>query len=353
MHQYVLKNPLKKGIVVIFDFLGRALTPNSPKSFKLDQVKKILLIRNDHIGDVMMTLPAIRPLREKLSNATIDLLVDESTAPILLNSVEFSDNLHVQKKGWFHRSASLLERWNSFWQTLKKIKKNNYDVAIDFRGDLRNNLLMAFAGIPFKIGRGITGGGFFLNFEDNNIQDQHQITINMNLLKNFGISAKDFQIKPLIPKTPFAHKDLEPKKYMIIHPGVGYEAKQWGAENFLKLLSLLQKDCILKIAVIGTKEERNAFEVPNDVLDLRGEVSLKDLPALIKEASIFIGNDSGPAHIAATQGIKTFVLFTGLNKSIEWAPKGPSVQVIEGAKKDILPETVFDCLKPSLTEILS
>lgn len=277
-------------------FIGRRSHHDSPR--------KILVIRLDSIGDVVMTKPAIEALRRKFPKAEIDLLIAPQAAslfqhePELCRVIEFKPSRHI----------------------LSKIRKNRYEVGIDFRGDLRNILLMTLAGIPCRLGYGRTGGGFLLTSCPPYDLKKHQVFLNMRLLTFFGIYGG-----PVL--SSFRHEkdsinaSLPGKPRIAIHMGAGYPSKRWPKENYLQLIDRIRNEGLGEIILIGTEEDRNEIPiVEGDVIDLRGKTDLADLAVLFETCDLFVGNDSGPAHIAAAQGIDVFVIFSGTNDAARWHP---------------------------------
>jgi lipopolysaccharide heptosyltransferase II len=305
------------------------------KSFKkpldLAAVRRILVIRLDHIGDVVMSRPAIRALHKKFPHAAIDLLVTEDIAPLFEHSKEIRTVI-TAKHGWFSRKASFAQKWAEFWHLLDTLKTGAYDVGIDLRGDLRNILLMVFAGAHHTIGYGIAGGGFLLGEEIPYDTAQHQVWLNLNLLSPFHV-AQDNKLLPFeysSEKTQKFWKKIEalPPTTLLpriaIHMGSGYPSKRWPFENFRALIQEIDRKALAQIVLIGTAAEKDATPdlkwSSERIIDLRGKTTLADLPILLDVCDIFIGNDSGPAHIAAAQGLEILLLVSGTNDIRLWYP---------------------------------
>jgi ADP-heptose:LPS heptosyltransferase len=334
MPRYPFKNRWKRIGAWVFDAVGRICFfpwKSHRKPLDLAAVRRILVVRLDHIGDVVMSRPVIRALHKKFPHAEIDLVVTEDIAPLFAFSKEIRTVI-AAKHGWFVRRASFFQKWSEFWRLRGILKTTPYDLGFDLRGDVRNILLMFLAGVRYTVGYGITGGGFLLNEEVPHSTNRHQVELNMCLLGSFHTpqdsrllpfeyspeGAREFwkQIGVLPPTT------LLPR--VAIHMGSGYPSKRWPFENFKALIQKIDMEALAQIVLIGTQAEKDALPDlrlnSERLIDLRGKTALQDLPVLLDVCDVFIGNDSGPAHIAAAQGLEILLLVSGTNDIRLWHP---------------------------------
>jgi ADP-heptose:LPS heptosyltransferase len=254
------------------------------------------------------------------------------------NRVLFDDDRVVRKfipvtGHWFSPERSFWGSAKTWFRLLAQVRKDRYDAAVDFRGDLRHILLMAFAGIPIRIGYGVTGGGFLLTHKGRPVSDRHQVLSNAELLKFLGVP-------PDVRQEPFTYSGERkrrfwnlygnilgpavPSRRIVVHAGAGYPSKRWPLDAYRRLILKMVDAELGQVVLIGTEREKvegPSFADPNPyVVDLRGRTRLSDLPILFDACHVFVGNDSGPAHIAAAQGIETVVLFSGTNDYRVWHP---------------------------------
>lgn len=321
-------------MIGIIDILGGiAFSPFffSKKPVDLKQVDKIVLLRLDHIGDGIMARPAFRALHKKFPHAQIDLVTSAEMAP-LFERINDLTTVIPAPRGWFSRTASFGQKFNEFWRLRKLLKNKRYDLGIDFRGDFRNILLMFLGGVKHRIGYGITGGGFLLNECVPYDTALHQVRLNLALLNSFHI-AQDNKL------SSFEYLQQDAQKFwerigkpppttllprVIVHAGAGYPAKRWPFDNFRALMQKIDQEALAQIILIGTETENSgaaSLTINSDrFIDLRGKTSLHDLPILFDVCDIFIGNDSGPAHIAAAQGLEIVLVASGTNDIRYWHP---------------------------------
>ena len=334
MLRYPFKSFWKRWLAGCFDAIGRVCffpLISSRKPLYLAAVTRILVIRLDHIGDVAMSRPAIRALYKKSPHAAIDLLVTEDIAPLFEHSKEIRTVI-AAKHGWFNRKASFGQKWSEFWRLVAILKAKPYDLGIDLRGDLRNILLMFLSGVKYTISYGIAGGGFLLSEEVPYDATQHQVRLNLNLLNSFHV-AQDNKLLPFEYSPEKAREfwekieTLPPTTLLprvVIHMGSGYPSKRWPFENFRALIQQIDREALAQIVLVGTEAEKDAtpdLKLNSErLIDLRGKTALRDLPVLLDVCDVFIGNDSGPAHIAAAQGLEIILLVSGTNDIRLWYP---------------------------------
>ena len=121
------------------------------------------------------------------------------------------------------------------------------------------------------------------------------------------------------------------KPVVAVHPGAGNITKQWPEEHFSALIDLLIERNDVNVLLIGGPDEvdiaerlrRNVLH-PGAVASMAGKTSLAELPRLLGNCALYIGNDSGPKHIAAAVGIATIGIHSGVVDPVEWGPIGPN-----------------------------
>ncbi len=334
LRRYPFKSFWKRFLAAGFDAIGGVLCfpfRHFRKPLDLASVQRILVIRLDHIGDVVMTRPAIRALHKKFPHAVIDLAVSEEIAPLLESSKEVSALIPV-KQGWFSRKAAVAQQVAAFRELVVLLREKNYDLGIDFRGDLRNILLMWFGGVRHRTGFGRTGGGFLLNEDVPYDASLHQVRLNLSLLSSFYIAMDNkllpFEYAPERAREFWATTgQMSPTTALprvVVHPDAGYPSKRWPFENFRALIEKIDREALAQIVLIGTADDRDKapdLKIRSErFIDMRGKTALRDLPVLFDACDVFIGNDSGPSHIAAAQGLEIVLLASGTNDMRYWYP---------------------------------
>jgi heptosyltransferase-2 len=219
--------------------------------------------------------------------------------------------------------------------------------------------MMFRARIPERIGSGYRYYSLLFNkrvYEHRKDAKRHELEYNLNLLKKLGCPTGgkpefsmlippqvDAKVESLLTSLTVDRK----KEIIVIHPGTGGSAKEWPAENFGHLAARLQVERDCQIIITGsTGEERKAEEVlrgtKGKAIPLVGRLSLKELTAVIKRASLFISNSTGPLHIAAAIGTPVLCMFPQITtmNAVRWGP-------YTSRKRVLVPDRPLDCIECS------
>ncbi len=345
--QYVFKKAWKRYLALGFDFLGSFLTyfwilRNPPIS--TFAVKKILLVRIDHLGDALLLRPVIAVLRRAQPQLEIHLLTTPENSPVFqLDS--FIDRVIPFPVHWFKKNVSFLSVLISYCKMIFKIRSEHYDAAIDFRGDVRVNLFMLLAGIPIRLGYGDTGGGWMLTHERLKDEKDHQVILNQKMLCNWMRVDDNLMNLPVgYPVDTVSKLNEQVSKvvkwpYAVVHMGAGNPLKEWPVDCFKTLFEKVLLSGLVKVFfLVGSSEERKrtAMSLSENIIDLRGNTDLHELACLLDGALVFIGNDSGPAHIAAAQGVPVIVLASPTNDIRFWHPWTKKLSIISAPRGETI-----------------
>jgi lipopolysaccharide heptosyltransferase II len=290
------------------------------KELKMSEVRKVLIIRLDHIGDVLLTTPLISSLKRNYSHLYVAILVG-SWAEELVRGNPFLDEIIVLDVSWFRRGKRRFDL-NSLKELVAKVKlirAKGFDLVLEPRCDPLNILLAYAMDIPHRVSFDVSGVGFLLTKRVRYPEMIHTIHRNLKLLEVIG--GKVSKAKPFLPITDgeeeFARLFL--KKHRLLghtligfHPG-SHPIKRWPIEKFASLGERLAQDDF-KVLVFGGKDEIDLARRLYGLMRVKpvlatGELSLKQTATLIKACKILVTNDSGLMHIATAVGTPTVALF--------------------------------------------
>jgi predicted lipopolysaccharide heptosyltransferase III len=308
-----------KPFLFVIDLIGNILFyPLRFKKFNKENIKKILIIRIDEIGDVILTTPLFRLLKNEFPNTEINVLLKNETKELLRNN-PYIDNLIICEKPWIKNKLDL----NYYLWLIKKLRKERFDLVIELHTDPRN-ILLAFLVGKFKIGYSYRGFGFLLNrkmkYNKKHIIEQNLLLLKLIKIRNLRnknleifITKKDESYITYLFRTFNINKK---NKLICINPGTARVNKFWQNEKWAKLCNnLFKKYKNLKIIFTGNENEIELVEnIINKIdikkiINLTGKTSLIQLAALIKKCDLFIGPDTGPLHIARAVNIPLIGLF--------------------------------------------
>lgn len=344
--RYVFKNRFYIFLFSIIDLVGnliflpiRLFRKKTPGN-----VRSILLIRLDHIGDVIYSTPIPQNLKSHYRGAKITFLVASWAKEIVMNN-PYVDEVICYDTPWFDRNRKRAFEFKIFFKLAEELRRHKYDLGLDLRGDFRHILLMALASVKFRVGYGITGAAFLLHRKVNYRDGVHSLEHNLDLLRSMGIEIITYQ-----PQLYSSEKDeksvqdflkannLTDRDFIaIIHPYGGYPSKNWLDERFAELMDILCKDYQAKIILIGNEKDKSNIEGiirinQATAINAAGKTSLGNLLALIQKSAVFIGVDSGPSHLAASVGVPMVVLYSASNTIQDWGPRSDKAVIIQ---KDI------------------
>ena len=339
--KYIYKKKIYILMFTILDAIGRVLLYPLRMFAKDDSVcpKSIIVIRGDHIGDVVASSVVLGPLREAFPKAKIDMMVPSGTADVFKEN-PYLDNTILFDPPWFDRQKSGIGGYIKGLIRMKRLlKSGNYDVAIGLRGDSRHIFAMFLGGIKHRISYGITGGGFLLSQEVSYQTKMHETDRNMALLEPLGIKRKASDVC-----LNFSKKDREEatclmkdcdiaEKYAILHVVPGHCTKLWSPDKFARVAEYVRQEKRLIPIIIGASADTcKIAEIIKcskvKIVDISGKTRLGLLGPILENANLFVGLDSGPSHIASAVGVPVVILFSGVNDPDEWAPRGRNVSVV-------------------------
>lgn len=307
-------------------FLFCAILGFFSRKKKLENVKRILLIQLWGIGETILLLPSIKVLRKKFPFSEIDVLATERNYEV------FYENKYINKAIKVNLNLVSL-----IFFILKNYKK--YDIVFDMEEYLNISAILAFFSGKFRIGYSHNTRSLVYNKKVKFNDKQHLAYTFLDLMKTIDIKENFSRLEHLnyseadkIKIDNFLEKNSLKKSFLIgIASGASESAKSriWPYYNYAELCNeMLHKRKNCKIVFIGNKNERelineiiNKIELKDNVIDSSGLFSLNELFCFIEKCDLFIGNDSGPMHIASAQGVKTIGLF-GPNIPLRFAPFG-------------------------------
>jgi len=317
-----------------------------PQSPVTTPPRSILLIRPDHLGDMLFLTPALRALRAALPEARITVLAGPWGAGALRDNRDL-DAVDVCPFPGFERSAPPPASRHGLWHpltpyrllaaTAHRLRSGAYDTAVVLRFDhWWGAWLAAAAGVPRRIGYDLPETRPFLTESLPITQDRHEVEQNANLLAALA-PGSDWSLGP----TRFnltgedrdwargwltAHEVNAGEPLIAIHPGAGAAVKQWPAAAWTEVANGLCGAFGAQIVLTGSSHERELAQKISDktghrLLDAAGQTSLGQLAALMEQCELVLGSDCGPLHLAVAVDVPTIHLY-GPVSSARFGPWG-------------------------------
>jgi ADP-heptose:LPS heptosyltransferase len=288
--------------------------------------RSILILESHLIGDVIMGLPAYRVIRENFPNATM-IFWGNKWGKELLSEQQLFDKFIIAQIPWAVYNYSFSTFFSLLSQVIR-LRKLKIDLAFEFRGDIRNIFLLYLIGAKRRISYNFTGGTYWLTDIAPPPESLHIIDRNLNLVRMLGVKIRHSLPKLHIPldKLEIAKKYLDEKvsgRKIFIHPGASQRKRLWAPEKFALVVDFLYENGYMPVLISGPQDKDLIHKIQNKckLKPYVLSVPLRELPAYLSLCEIFIGTDSGVAHIAAALGKNMIVLF-GPQLPLLTAPKG-------------------------------
>lgn len=300
--------------------------------------KKILLVRTDKIGDVVLTLPCSGIIKKNYPNSEVHFLVSEYTKS--LPEANFTTDKVLTIKSLKDIKLSEL---------VKIIKGENYDICIVFHPRFKIALAALLAGIKLRIGTGYRWYSFLFNskvYDHRKTAEFHELEYNIRLLQKISIKSEvnksniEYNLKINNKTEQKVIQELSnlginlSKKNIIIHPGSGGSSEDWPIKRFSELVFIMAHKLDVNIFITGSLNE---FDLCNsltgfpNVYNLAGKFNLEEFMALVNLSEVLIANSTGPIHIAAALDKKVIGFYPKIVQcsAKRWGPYSHNVVVFE------------------------
>jgi lipopolysaccharide heptosyltransferase II len=288
------------------------------------KVKRILVVKLRSIGDTVLSTPSLIALRRHAPEAEIDMLLEDWVAPVL----DSFEGVNVIAMG-----DSFASRWHAAWE----LRRRDYDVAFNLHGGTTATLMTWLSGATHRFGDAAYQYAFLHNHRTTSPEfwgrkELHSAEQQLAMIGFAGVPVDDLP-RTRLTVTHEALRSVEGKlsefeilnsrsQIAVLHPGTAFITKQWSVKNFARIAEGLHAKGF-KVVAIASKAEnyvldqlKNASNVPIRTLD---DLRLPEITALISRARIFVGNDSGVAHMAAAVQTPSVVIFGSSNRT-HWRP---------------------------------
>lgn len=285
---------------------------------------RILVIRPDHLGDVLFVTPALRALRAALPEAHIACLVGPWSAQVVSNNPHLDEVLICPFPGFARQpKKNVLEPYLLLRSHARALRFKAFDVALVMRFDHWWGAMLAYwAAIPRRIGYDLPPVTPFLTERVAYPTGSHEVEQNMRLVtallgKTVG-QAGPLEFHPQAEAVRSIRALLgsvdDGRGLLCLHPGAGAPVKLWRPEGFAEVGDSLARKYGLQVLITGSADERRLAEEISTRMNARplvmaGQTTLDELAALMAQCRLVIGVDSGPLHLAVSQGVPTIHLF--------------------------------------------
>ena len=301
-----------------------AAQPLAPPRWDWGGVRKVLLVRLRSIGDTVLATPSAFALKRLMPKIQVDMLVEDWVAP-LLNPHPHVDNVLALERG------GLMSRMRA----ARELRAENYDVVYNLHGGTTATFLTRATGARHRVG--------FKTYQyaqlHNHLapsplllwgqQKAHSVEQQLALIGWTGVPVTDRPPTQLgvsreaaeTINQRLAAAGLTDRKIALIHPAAAFATKQWATENFSRIAEHVAERGFAPVAVAAPHEQAvlENLVAESSVHIETFDLLLPEVTALAARSQLFVGNDSGIAHIAAAVGTRCVVVF-GSSNIAHWRP---------------------------------
>ncbi len=301
-----------------------AAQPLAPARWDWSDVRKVLVVRLRSIGDTVLATPSLFALKRFLPNARVDILVEDWVAPVL-DSHPHVDNVIVLERGGLMARA----------RVARELRAANYDVVYNLHGGTTATFLTRATGARHRVGFKSYQYGQLHNHACPSPlliwqqQKTHSVEQQLALLGWTGVPVTDRPRTSLGISPSAAEKvnqllneaGIVDGNIALIHPAAAFATKQWAVEKFARVVEFLAERGFTSVAIAAPNEQALLEQLRSETSVNVGTfaLSLPEVTALAAHSQLFVGNDSGIAHIAAAVGTPSVVVF-GSSNIAHWRP---------------------------------
>lgn len=309
-------------------------TPPGPATQTLGYPQRILIVRLSAMGDIIHTLPAATALRNAFPEAIIGWIVEERWAELLCTirsprsgprspQRPLADRIHLTNSIRWRSTFFSNHTWEQIASGLSDLRSVRYQVAVDFQGAIRSAILARWSGAPTIYGYAQPRENVASMFYTRPVRSQGAHIIEQNVHLAAAVAGRLLTMPQVqYPHDNNAEYECERQlaqqsidRFVILNPGAGWGAKQWPADRFGYVAAELAKHGFKSFINFGPGEEElvKAVERSSAGAAQALSCSISELIAVTRRASLFIGGDTGPLHLAASLGVPVVGIYGPTN----------------------------------------
>jgi heptosyltransferase I len=285
--------------------------------------KRILIVRLGAMGDIIHAMPAVLHLRVALPDASFGWAIEKRWSELISSNINFNDRVmplvdtvHLFDTRKWRRNMMNRNTVTEVASAFRGLRDQHYDIAVDFQGAIKSAIIAKLAATQrygFAEPREKPASLFYTN----QVRPSARHVVDQNLELASAITRQE----PTVPtgiKTYSVcamhselHKELGASPFIILNPGAGWGAKQWPAERYAEVARALGAEGYRSLINFGPREDQlaRAVEQRAEGHAFARQLSISQLKLVSTRASLFIGGDTGPLHLAAGLKIPVVALF--------------------------------------------
>jgi heptosyltransferase-2 len=288
---------------------------------------RILIIHTAFIGDIVLSTPLVKKLKEVYPWSDITYVTTPAGASILRNNPNISEIIEYDKRGK-HKGLK------GIYQLGKRLKYENFNLVITPHRYLRSSVLSWLTGSPVRKGYKNAAASFLYTEKIPYDKKKHEVEKLLSFVSGKENKRYEIELYPNeqdVKKINEMLKEYEGKKLILLAPGSKWFTKKWPLEYFNEIIGQLKNREDIITGIIGGADELALNIVTGgNVVDFRGKTSLLELAELIKRSELVVTNDSSPIHIAsAWKDVEILAIFGPTVKELGFFPWSKNSVIFE------------------------
>ncbi len=308
----------------------------------IEQLKNVLVLMPDkHMGDLVLSLSSINALKEFFKEKKFIIVVDSAYREILeavdgLNNILFYPRKLLNGKTFIKKLAIQFD-------FMRQLRSASPDMAIDLHGGVASSAMTFLSGAPLRVGRTTAKRAFLYNMKVDILKEKHKIHSYVGIACAVGCQSKAgiyrlaaTESKRTALKNILLEEGIAVEKPIIcIHPVAGRLFKEWIPEGFAEIADSLASEGFQVIFIGSSGDAEKIHKIKSitkhKTYNFAGKISHGELIALFEISSLYIGNDSGPMHLASAVGTLPIIgLFFRPGSDKSWSPLSEKSIILKG-----------------------
>lgn len=336
------------------------------ETFEGEKVKKILLVRNDNIGDVICSSPAIEAVREAFPDAYLAVLVAGYSREAIEGNPHV-DEIYLYEKARHHPDVPKpVSLWRQ-WKVLQAIRAQGYDLAVGLRAYFSpsQGWLVYASGAPFRLGHAPSKPehkrfAFYYNLPVTaDPLSRHEVERTLDVVRSIGIQGKEARLTFFVPEADreavaafLAEAALEGRPLVGINIFSRMPVNRWPPERFAELADRMVKTYGVQVVFTCQPGEEWRLEKVQKSMAHPSlaypTATVKRFAALQEACELFVTTEGGPMHTSAAVGVPTIAIF-GVTDTDWWRPWGAEHVALQRGRKAV--NTTVDDVMSALKEM--
>ena len=284
-----------------------------------EDIKRILLLRHDRVGDMVLSTPVFRALKTTYPESGITVLASENNHEILQNNPNVDEIL----------------MYRGIRNFIREVRTKKFDMAIDLflTHDMKQAFMTFLSGAPYRLGFQDSGREIFFTIRSPAGRPRKRMVEHLSdLAQAAGAEMADREPEIFLSEkendwaqSELSRMGLDGAMIIAVHPGAFYPSQRWPAQRFGESARRIIESYGAAVFIFGSKQEQHLLKIIHRTAGDRSHVfcglSLRQFMALLNRCSLLVCNNSGPLHIASALQIPT-VSMTGPTVVPLWLPQG-------------------------------